>query len=339
MKMSSLVLACLMFSAACSKVKELDKRTENMEKATETMSSTTDEMKETTSAMYQQIRSKESEDTRDEKFSILMNDEADMGTRLTAACVFFKSLEFQLWTDNETYDNAHARDVLFLDAANEFTRRMTDLYSHINVNKMSPTKDNNEFESSFYAIAATMHMNHSYQDEAASKNSKMKINSFYDLMKKSLLKERDKRALDEHEEVLLQGINREIMIELIKARVDIMSALALKNLTDKRDMTLGQKAKGLLFKATGGRFGSIQLPEVFDKSNDATKIYTEKYLEGALKAKNFLKEIGIEKPLEKTVKSAFKHIDFNEKNVEVKDDADLDKKKESIKSLISELLN
>ena len=340
MKTSSMVLACLMLAASCSKVKELDKRTENMEKATETMSSTTDDMKDTMANMYQQIRSKEAEDTRDEKFTLLMDDKADMGTRITAAGVFFKSLEFQLWTDNGTYDTEHTRNILFVDAANEFTRRMCDLYTHINVKKMSPTKDGNEFENSFYAIAAAMHMNHHLQEETAAKDSSMKVTSFYDLVKQALLNEQKGKRLAEHEEILLQGINREIMIELVKARVDIMSALALKTLTDKREMTIGQKAKGLLFKVTGGRFGSIDLPELFDKSNDATKVYTEKYLDGALKAKRFLTQIGVEKHLEKTLQSAYKNIDFNEKNTDVKkEEAPAQaKRKEAIKGMITELM-
>lgn len=338
MKKSSMVLACLLLTGACSKVKELDKRTENMEKATETMSGTTDEMKETTASMYQQIRSKEAEDTRDKKFAILMGSKADMGTRVTAAGVFFKSLEHQLWTDNSTYDDLHIRDILYVDAANEFTRRMVDLYAHINVDKMSPTKDGNEFESSFYAIAAAIHMNHHFQEVTINKNSNAQVNSFYDLVKKALIKEKNGSSLSEHEEILLQGINREILVELIKARVDIMSALALKNLTDKRDMTLGQKAKGLLFKVTGGRLGTIDLPETYDKSNDATKVYTEKYLDGALKAKRFLKEIDVDKHLEKTLLSAFKNIDFNERNDEAQDQKANDKRKDNIRSMINELV-
>lgn len=336
MKTSSALLACLLLTTACSKVSELDKRTENMEKSTEKVSAVTDDLKETTTIMYQQIRSKEAEDTRDEKFEILMSKEADMGTRITSAGVYFKSMEFQLWNDNDSFDNRDALDVLYLDAANEFTRRMCDLYEKINVKKMSPTKSN-EMEMSFYALAAALHMNHSFQDEVA-KSKNFQATSMYDLIKKALLKDADRKPLKEHEEVLVNGINREIMIELIKARVDILSALALKNLTDKRDMTLGQKAKALLFKVTGGAIGSIDLPEVYDLSNDTTKNYTEKYLDGALKAKNFLKEIDVEKKLEKTIKSAFKNIDFNEKKLSEEEKLKIDNRKEAIRSLINNLL-
>lgn len=337
MKTSSVVLTCLLLTSACSKVKELDKRTENMEKSTERVSAVTDDLKETTTIMYQQIRSKEAEDTRDEKFEILMRKDADMGTRITSAGVYFKSMEFQLWNDNDSFDNIDARDVLYIDAANEFTRRMCDLYEKINLRKMSPTKSN-EMEMSFYALAASVHMNHSFQDDVA-RNKNFQATSMYDLIKKALLKDIKGKPLKEHEEILVNGINREIMIELIKARVDILSALAVKNLTDKRDMTLGQKAKALLFKVTGGALGSIDLPEVYDLSNDTTKNYTEKYLDGALKSKQFLQEIGVEKKLEKTLKSALKNIDFNEKKMSEDEKQKIDNRKEAIKGLITNLLD
>jgi hypothetical protein len=336
MKTSLMILACLLFLAACSKVKELDKRTESMEKATGKMSSTTDDLKDTTTVMYRQIRSKESEATRETKFEILTKDDADMGTRVTAAGVYFRSMEFQLWNNNSTFDDKDTLDVLYIDAANEFTRRMLDLYNKVNVQSMSPTK-NNKMESSFYALAATIHMNHSYQEERAAQMKAEPV-SMYDLVKKALLKDANHKPLKEHEEILLNGINKEIMIELIKARVDIMSALALKNLTDKRDMTLGQKAKGLLFQMSFGRLGSIDLPEVYQKSNEATNAFTERYLESATKAKKFLHEIGVEKPLERTLRSAYRNIDFNEKNsIENKEQKDV--KKELIQSMINTLLD
>lgn len=327
----SLGFLTLFIIASCSKVQELDKRTQSMERSTSDVSTTTENMKETTTIMYQQIRSKEAEDTRDEKFQLLMNDEAGMGTRITAAGVYFKSMEFQLWNNNETYDNKEVLEDYYLDAANEFTRRMLDLYEKINVKKMSPTKDNKS-EMSFYALAATMHMNHTFQDELA-KSKESETVSMYDLIKKAFLKDRDHRVMLPHEEVLMSGINKEIMTNLIKARVDIYSALALKNLTDKRDMTLSQKVKALIFKITDGKLGSIDLPEVFNQSNDATKIYIEKYLDGALKAKIFLKEISIEKKLEKTLQSAFKEINLTKNSIDSSDGRRL-----RIQELINQLL-
>lgn len=350
MKNSSVVLACLLLTGACSKVKELDKRTQNMESSTKAVSTTTvqmnettkqlaemtNDLKNTTETMYRQIRSKEAEATREEKFKVLMGSEEEMGSRITAAGVFFKSLEFQLFTSNGTFDNQEVKELLYVDAANEFTRKMCDLYSKIKVKKMSPTTEN-KMEMSFYAVAAAMHMNHTYHDLVSKERGEEAV-SFYDLIKTALIKDQNGERLLEHEEILLNGINKEIMIELVKARVDILSALGLKNLTDKRDMTLGQKMKALVFKITGGKLGSIDLPEVYDKSNDATKLYTEKYLDGAVKAKDFLeKKINTPKQLEKTIRSAFKNIDFNESGMS-EEEKKGDSRKETIKGLITKLL-
>lgn len=311
MKTSSMVLACLLLTGACSKVKELDKRTQNTEKSTERISKVTDDLKEMTTIMAQQ----NAEEGRDENFQVLMNKEADKGARLNAAESYVKSVEAQI----SKIDDGDARE----NAAKEFTHRMNDLYSKINTRKMSPLKDSNKFEVSFYAIAASL-------------NENSKQTSFYGLITEALRKEYQRDRLLVHEEVLVNGINKEIMIELIKARVDITSGMALKNLTDDRELTLGQKTKAMIFKITGGRLGSIDLPETYDKSNEATRNITEKYLKSSVKSRHFLNEIEVNKDLEKTMKSAFSKIDFNEDSSEEKFQPD--QKKEQIRSLINDLL-
>lgn len=311
MKTSSIVLACLLLTGACSKVKELDKRTQNTEKSTERISKVTDDLKETTTIMAQQI----AEEGREEKFQVLMNKEADMGARLNAAQGYIKSVEVQI----SRSEDEDARE----NVAKEFTLRMIDLYSKINPHKMSPLKDNNKFEMSFYAIAASL-------------NKDSKQTSFYGLITESLRKEHQRDRLLAHEEILVNGINKEIMIELIKARVDITSAMALKNLTDDRELTLGQKTKAMIFKITGGRLGSIDLPETYNKSNEATRGMTEKYLTSSVKSRHFLNEIEVSKGLEKTMKSAFSKIDFNEGSS--KEKLGPDQRKEQIRSLINDLL-
>lgn len=344
MKKSSIVLACLLVTGACSKVKELDKRTESMEKATEKVSTVTNEMKATTDSMYLQLRSGNSLTTRNQEFDKLMSDQEHVliRTRIAAACGFFKAFEYQLWTDNQTFDDERARQIMYVDAVNEFTRRAGDLYEIIDTKKMSPTNQSAKYknELAFYAIAISLHLNHHYQDEVVRQDSKLQTHSVYDMMKKALLKEKNKRMMDEHEDILLNGTNRELLIELIKARVDIMTALALGNLTDKRDMTLGQKAKGALFKITGGWIGKIELPETYVGMNDSTKMWTEKYLDAALESRDFLKSIGEKKTLEKTLKSAMKEIDFDEKKLtkEEKAKQTAEGKKETIRNMINQLL-
>jgi hypothetical protein len=66
------------------------------------MSQTTDDMKDTTAVMYQQIRSKEAEDTRNKKMAILKDREQNFGAKIAAAAVYYKSFEYQLWTGHES---------------------------------------------------------------------------------------------------------------------------------------------------------------------------------------------------------------------------------------------
>ena len=314
MNKSLALLAILSFSVACSKVEKAEKNMQSMKTQTEQMSQTTEQMEETTNVMYQQVRSKEAEDTRNKKFSILKDKKAGFGEKIAAASVYFKSFEFQLWSATGT-DDLETRDVLLLDAVNEFTKKVSDIYEKINVKRMSPTRDGRfqSDEHAFYALAVTMHMNHHFQDQLIDEKNDLKAISFYDIIKSALDKDDSGEALTEYEEILVSGANKEIMTELIKARVDMLAALALKNLTDKRDMTLGQTLKAALFKISGGKLGSIDLPETFTKSNGSTRKQTIKYLENATKARDFLLYVGVKKELEKTLKSAFSKINLGDK--------------------------
>ncbi len=332
MKYPLLVLATLAFTVSCSKVQEVEKNMNEMKSTTELMSTTTDDMKETTTVMYQQIRSKEAEDTRNKKFIILKSKDEDFGSKIAAAAVYFKSFEYQLWSDQSQFDDKKNREDLILDGVNEFTRRASDLYSKINTNKMSPVnsgKKHND-EMAFYALAATMHMNHHFQEELVKERPQVQLLSFYDIVKEALRKDNQGMALNEFEEILMSGINKEIMTELIKARVDMIAALALKNLTDKREMTLGQKIKAGIFKITAGKLGAIQIPEVLSTANESTKNQIIKYLDASVKARRFLASINIEKRLERTLLSAFSHIPTEE--------AATEDKNSGIRALIDELI-
>lgn len=341
MKTSSMVLACLMLAASCSKVKELDKRTESMETSTTKMSETTKQMEEKLETTLDLLRSGDSAKLRLDTFAHMTKKDTDFKNKIADACIFFKAFEYQLMTDEEVLYDHQMKSLLYEDAANEFTKRIGGIADQIKANKLNPTDESLENEEQvYYAFALALHMNHHYQDIVVSRLSNLQTNSMNDIVKASLLKSSRREALETHEGIIVNGENEQVMIDLLKARVDILSALALKNLTNKKEMSLVQKGKGLLFKISAGHFGSIDLPETYDKANDSTKEWTEKYLDAALKTKKFLQEIGVEKKLEKTLRSAFKDIDLNEKNSgEKKDETKAEKKrKDNIKSYINELI-
>jgi len=293
-------------------------------------------MEESNKESIEETRLKEAEDTRISRFEILNSKNEKFGAKLDAAADYFKS--FRIDSSSKTND-AH-----LLDATTEFTRKIQDIYEQINVKRMSPLKDgrSHKAELSFYAIAATMHMNNYYQEELIDIKASLKGLSFYDITKSALRNEFYGEEMPMHEEVLVSNINKEIMTALIRARVDIMSAFALKNLTDKRNMTLGQKIKSALFKLTGSRLGSLDFPETFAKANEPTKKQTIKYLVAANNDKNFLKDIGIDKELEKNLKSAFSKIKLDAKNIdEMQEGVNIeeeDASKLAIKELIGSLL-
>ena len=283
---------------------------DSMTNSTGEMSSTTDEMKDTTSVMYQQVRSKEAEDTRHKKMTIIKDNNQNFGSKLAAAAVYFKSFEYQLWTGLSGYDNEKMKELLYLDAVNEFTKQLTDIYDAVNINKMSPTNDGKKYrlDQAFYSLAVTAHMNHHYQ-ELKVPNIDNRV-SMLKLVKTSLEKDYIGSHLTEYEEVLVAGPNKRMLTHLLAARVDMLSALALKNMTDKNNMNVSQTVKGAIFKITGGKLGAIDLPETLEGANSATLNQIETYLEEALNTKKFLAQVGVEKNLERTLRSAYSHLAF-----------------------------
>ena len=71
MKATIAMLAVLALTISCSKVQKAEKNMDDMNSSTKALGGNMDEMKSTTTTMYQQIRSKESEDTRNKKLEIL----------------------------------------------------------------------------------------------------------------------------------------------------------------------------------------------------------------------------------------------------------------------------
>ncbi len=305
MKFSLLSLVLVLMLAACSK-KESRSGSSSGEKRTQ--------------QIVQEVQVKELEviedKSRDDNYSILMDSQKDLGFKITAGKDIMSIMNEII--DRSSEDN-QKKEML----TEEFSLRMNDVYSQINFKKMDPLKVRGHHESSFYAMAQALD------------------GTFYKLMKTALKKDYTGSYVMFYEENLVSQDSRQMMIDLIQARVDILSVFALQNLTDKKKMSFWQKTKSFAFTISGGLFGSIEYPETYAKANEATKNKIEDHLIKAVEAKNFLKEIGIEKKLNKKMKSAYKKIDFDEKKSDAnnKDAADIDQRKEIIRSQIKSLLN
>lgn len=338
MKVTNLFCCMLILSGGCSKIDGFKKDTDSMNKTTQELRSKTESITDLAHSLFPQIRSGDTVGIRDRQWNILTNRDKKLGQKMVASGVFFQSFEYQFWTANNINDNKIVLDYMYRDAADELQGRMYDLYREINPRKMSPTnegKSQNE-EQAFYAMAFTMDRGHHFQKELSRKNPDLKLVTFYKIIKDCLVKEKRQAHLKEHEIILLAGINKEIITELLRARVDMLASLALKDLIELRDMGISHYAKAAIFKITMGRLGSIDIPETYAVSNDATKINVENYLQSAVETKNFLKSVDIKFKLEKTVRSAYKEIEFAEVSTMTGEQL---AQKAIIQNLVQELLN
>ena len=329
MKPVMAILLLTTITTSCSKVTRIGQDIESLNKQTE--------------KLYQQSRSKEAESARNANFEVLEKTNKKFTDKVTAAATYFKSFEFQIWAADKKNKNQVVGDKLLADAANDFTKRIDILFSRLNTNKMKPDHDGRKSgaQQSFYALAVTMHMNPFYPGDLIGDEAQNNGNSFYDLIKESLRQEMIGGQLAEHHEILLSGIYKPIILELIKARVDMMAALAVDNLTEKKGMSTNQHLGSTLFKVTDGFLGAIELPETFNKISAEKKKQTVLYLQAAVNAKAFLHEVSHTKIVEKTVRSALKNIDFKDdqassENQEYQEDSDL--RRIEITDLINELV-
>lgn len=332
----ALIIPLLMF-ASCSKVeKEIEtfqKTTDRLDKTTTGVSYTAESIKEIANSIFPQMRSGDTIRVRNEEWDILTDKEKGLGEKMVAAGIFFQALEYQFWTANNM-DNKSVLELMFRDAADEFQGRMYDLYRKVNIKGMSPVKEGKRHsdELAFYALAFTMDRSHHYQSETAKKYPDLKFVTFQDIIRNALTKEKKSLPVEKHEAILLSGINKEIITELYKARVDMLATLALRDLVDQRNMTIGNYSRAGVFMVTGGRFGSMDVPETLQESNIYTKQNVIQYLKASLEAKEFLNSIEIKHKMEKTLRSAFLAIDFDE--VDNKNDTHV----QEIRSLVQKLI-
>jgi hypothetical protein len=230
--------------------------------------------------------------TRAEKLAQVTDRRNDFASKLLSSQEYYQSFEGNL-----------------VEVMSEFTVRLEDIYRQLDLRRMAPFRKGKKYdiEKSFYALAATL-------DTPLRNNSRSRQTSFYELIKVALVKEVRGESMSAHEEVLVAGINKEMMLDLLRARVDIVSAIALMMLTDEKEMNFTQKARKTIFKITGGRFGTIKLPETYHQSDETTKLEIERHLLRAITTRDFLAQIGTVKDLDKSLASAFENISLNTKN-------------------------
>jgi hypothetical protein len=280
MQKSSLMLAALLLMAACSKAPQ-----EQLDEGTQM------DQLFITSVLQRQSADASGEALRNERFSILTDQQRDAQSKLVAAEEYLQSFEGEI-----------------TPVVQEFTLRLEEIYRQLDIKRMNPRQRGRKHSSqrAFYALAAAL-------DTPLKAGRKGRPLTFYQLIKSALVKDVRREAMLPHEEILTTAANKEMMLELIKARVDILSAMALELLTDQSKMGPVQKTKGRVFNITRGRLGEIDLPEVFNQADEQTKNQIERLLGRAVMSRGFLAQIGVTKELERQLASAFSNLDWIER--------------------------
>lgn len=328
MKRAIITLISLSALVSCSKVKKMENLTEDMSNTTQKMSHTTNQMNATTNNMYPQIRTKESHDTRNKMMQIVLSDNQSLGDKIAAASAFYQSFEYQLWTNNGTYDTKEVREKLFYDAVNEYFMKLASIWDHIygqsnlaillnlDPNEMSPIETDAKeynYEMAFYALSLVMHMNNHHQKHLVKTIGGFEEVSFYDLLKNALIKEHEGRELKDYEHIVNAGQNRDIAIGLLQARMNMMLALAVKNSTGElKELTLAQKLKAFSFKLSNGAFGTFQMKSTFNSGNESTKRDVLEKLDGFAKTKSLLESINEPLNLDPVLKNIIDNLSIED---------------------------
>lgn len=324
-------LTIALFAAACEN--PLDTMSE-MKDTTKDMSGTTQEMRTITENMYVSLRQQASEETRALKWKTLLDPKTNKSLAVKEAKVLFMSFEFQVWYGKADARGLHQRENRIYSALEELYMSVSavhekliddPLFGSSRMSKMSPIDLDDEdknLERFFYALSATMHAKNDFQEETLiPENKKIGIEveevSLYDVIARALRKEYYGGHMSEAEAYVTIYSNRNMTIDLLNARINMLIALALKEVTESDDMTIKEKARGLLFKGSGGRLGSLQVDNLFLERNDDTRNEALKRLEHAVKTKALLEEIEEPVVIQKDIKSVLE-------NLPVADDASLD---------------
>jgi len=314
--------------ASCSKVEKLEGQLDKVSTTTAEVKEETEIMKTMDGLMFKEVRQKEFKDSRLKELEIIRRKDTEMGEKLTSAAAFFKALEFQLWTGLE-FDTIEYREEMMTEAMDEFYRKLTDVYSSLQkrkcpvvckkrLNAMTPISlpRRQINERTFYALATTMHINNTHQ-ESLFRNDKFShaaLTSTYDIVKSALTKELNSAHLNPAEEVVVRGQNKEISIELLKARINFITALAVKDMTKRENMSFGNKIKALTFNITGGTLGNIIIDSEFEEANTVTQIDINSKLSEALKTKELLNSLGIEFNMDNSLYSILDNLVVDELN-------------------------
>lgn len=308
----------IMFSSC----KQIDNM-ENMNNKTNELASTSNELSETsknilstsnqlgsnTEELYHQARTKEAEETR-QRAREALREESSFEEKITRAAIYFKSFEYQLWTNGRASkkDNQEFRQALMLESIEEFFRTVQSFYAEIgDMNDISPASEDSATRSLF-ALSVTMHENHHAQKERIKEDGIEEIcmlSMIEDTLKKEsalINGEITLADLKDYEIAVLE--NAESAKNLLRMRFDILSSMALAKVSNLGDPTSGAIAS--TFNQV--KYYLMDWNSKFSELNPAQKAQVETFLGEALRMKGVLGELKIDNKLESKIEKIYKNM-------------------------------
>lgn len=316
---------------ACSKADKVVEHTDQLVQETEEVAEKTEEVAQTTNYAVRIKRQNDSSTLRSRQFEIIMSDRTGMGQKLSAAALYFKNFEYQLWNPKEnSFDTLELRDELKREALTELYQKLGDVFNILlqknfwgktRLQRMSPLElsqngkgiNEHNIEMVFYALASMSHYNNIIQVKAVRENEDItSTESIYDLIRHSLSREKNGEHLNQSDDIMLAGDNRTISIELLRARFNILLALATKDMATTEGLSFGRRFSRFWYGLTGGGLGSLAVRSSFQQTNLPTQKDINNKLSAALKVKHALEKAGHSVEPHEDLKSMLENIEIDD---------------------------
>ncbi|MGZ3805088.1 MAG: hypothetical protein ACXVB4_12810 [Pseudobdellovibrionaceae bacterium] len=279
-----------------------------MNRTTKDMDKNTTDLQTSTDELYDALRQGDSLTSRRNSLNNLLKAN-DPALKLSEAAKYFMAFEFQLWSDHGQDKGLEKRDELATLAAREFFK---DVQQFIPDGKMSPQPfagqivgtEKSNLVNSFNALSATMHFLNPKQEDYLKEKKDMTPLSMKKMIEDSLLAkvkiEAGEKRLNEYPGYVAEVLaNEPIAIYLLEARYNYLLTLFLGASTGiANDKILSAKMLAMEWTLDLSQFNYAQVEE-FDK-----------FLNGALKSKNFLLSIGVQPRTDRLLARMFKNINL-----------------------------
>lgn len=303
----SLALASLIGLSSCQMKKNLDE----MHEATVAVSATSGRLENQTVEMYDALKQGDSLTARRNGL-VALSEAADPSKKISEAAKYFMSFEFQLWSASGQ-DTAERRQELLATGAKEFLREVQEFIEPNQVDP-KPTAQAGDRNQNLNAISVALHFINPKQTEMLHRNPGYKEVSMYSIIKDGLAAgaeiaagKKTLRDFPAHVREVL--VYERVATLLVQARYNYYGAMALGKVTPIRSASPHLKMIGLE-TSLPNQIRMRYQPWALDISKvGATELEeTARYLEGGLKAFDFMRSVGIEPRLNRDLAKIYKNM-------------------------------